>query len=194
SANVDLNEWGLFFTRHGGGLHATLVGSGGTSGYDVRRGSLGAGQQGEYGGSFANVYGEVGAEYSAPWLTLRPFAGLGYTSLHADGLTEEGALLNLAVSDASIDSLRSMVGLDTSWLLSHRNSLALDLRAMWMHDLLFGGVPHVHTGLAGLTGNAAIAGADIGRDFALLGTGLSMDLVPRRARLSGQYDVVTNHY
>lgn len=181
------------------------LGSGGTANYEVRRGvSFGNTAiqlpiqqtfQGNYDGSFANIYAEVGLEHSWEWLTLRPFVGLGYAHLNTEGHAEDASFLSLAVKEASIDSLRSMVGMDTSVLLLRQNSLSLDFRSMWMHDLLFGGIQHVRTGLSALgDGALVVAGTDIGRDFGVLGAGLSLDILPDRMRISGGYDLIINRY
>ena len=205
SAQVDLNDFGVFLTHHADLAYFTVLGSGGTANYEVRRGvSFGNTAiqlpiqqtfQGNYDGSFANIYAEVGLEHSWEWLTLRPFVGLGYTHLNTEGHAEDASFLSLAVKEASIDSLRSMVGMDTSVLLLRQNSLSLDLRSMWMHDLLFGGIQHVRTGLSALgDGALVVAGTDIGRDFGVLGAGLSLDILPDRMRISGGYDLIINRY
>jgi len=205
SAQVDVNDFGLFLTHHADLVYFTVLGSGGTATYDVRRGVVFGNTdiqvpiqqsfQGNYDGSFANVYAEVGLEQTWNWLTLRPFWGLGYTHLNTEGHAEDTSFLSLAVKEASIDSLRSMLGLDLSVLLSQNRGLSADFRSIWMHDLLFGGTQHVRTGISGLgDGGMVVAGTDIGRDFGVLGAGLSLDIVPNRFRISGGYDLIINRY
>lgn len=205
SAQTDLNEWGMFFSHHEDIAHFMLVGSGGNVANEIRRGiSFGntaiqmpiqQALTGDYSGSFASVYGETGFQLTWDWFTLRPFVGLGYTHVSQDGLTEEGGLLALRVQDSSVDSLRSMVGLDASALLFGNRSVSLDLRSMWMHDFLFGGTDSIEAGFDALPGSTfTVSGTEIGRDFAVLGAGLSLDLVPNRVRIGGGYDLIFNRY
>jgi len=205
SAQVDANEWGMFLTHHADLLYFTVLGSGGTAAYEVRRGVVFGNTaiqlpvqemfRSNFDGSFASVYSEVGLKHSWEWFTVRPFWGLGYTHLNTEGHAEDGGFLSLAVKESSIDSLRSMLGLDLSVLLSQQRGVSVDFRSMWMHDLLFGGVQHVRTGISALgDGSLVVAGADIGRDFGVLGAGLSLDIVPKRLRVSGGYDLIINRY
>jgi len=205
SAQTELNEWGMFFTHHEDFAHITLIGSGGSVSNKIRRGfSFGntaiqlpiqQSLAGDYHGSFASVYGEVGLHLRQGWLSFHPFLGLSYTHLGEDAFTEKGDLFALRVQESAVASLRSAVGLDVSALLFGYRSTSLDFRSMWMHDFLFGGVDSVVAGIDALpSGTFTVKGTDIGRDFAVLGTGLSFDLVPGRVRIGGGYDLIINRY
>ncbi len=205
AAQVDLNEWGLFLSHTADFVHFLAIGSGGTSTYDVNRGvSFGntaiqlpiqQTYRGNFDGSYGSVYGEIGLQTTSDWLTMRPFMGLGYTHLNTEGFTEDGDAFGLNVREASIDSLRSMLGLDLNILLTSQNNLTWDFRSAWMHDFLFGGVQQVQSGFgASSNGGFTVAGTDIGRDFAVLGTGLSLNLIPDRMRITGGYDLIFNRH
>lgn len=205
SAQTELNEWGMFFTHHEDFAHITLIGSGGSISNKIRRGfSFGntaiqlpirQSLTGDYNGTFASVYGEVGLHLQQGWLSFHPFLGLSYTQLNEGNFVEDGGLFALRVQDSNIDSLRSVLGLDVSALLFSYRSTSLDFRSMWMHDFLFGGVDSIVAGIEALPGGTfSVQGTDIGRDFAVLGTGLSFDLVPGRVRIGGGYDLIINRY
>ncbi len=203
SAHTDLNEWGMFLSHHADIAHVLLIGSGGSVDNKIRR-DIRFGNTaiqlpiqdrlaGRYDGSFANVYGEAGLRLSQDWLTVRPFLGLAYTHVNQDNFVEEGGPLALRVQDASVESLRSLVGLDTNIYLAPLGAASLDFRSLWMHDFLFDGVDTIVAGLDAMPGGAfTVTGTDIGRDFAVLGASLSFDIIPDRVRLAGGYDLIVN--
>ncbi len=204
SANAQANEFGVLFAHHTDVAHLLLVAGGGTVDIDARRGFAFGNTDlqvpvfesltGNYDGTLANVYGEYGRRYGRGNTTYRPFLGLGYVLYSQGNITEQSNGLGaLTINGTSITSLRSFIGLDTSTLMRPQGNLRLDARAIWMHDFLNNGVATVLSNFSGTPGlGFAVQGVALGRDFAVIGTSLSRNLVNDNTRLFAGYDLFAN--
>ena len=128
-------------------------------------------------------------------LVLQPFAGLQYVYVRQNAFTETGAgAINLASGGIDTHSMRSNLGTRLRWQPYQAGNgwaLAPEIRSSWLHEFLdttsivnaqFAGV-----GGAGFTAN----GLDLGRDWAVVGTGLSM-LANDRWQVRTDYDTQFN--
>jgi outer membrane autotransporter protein len=135
---------------------------------------------GNPGGYELAAYVEAGRNWElAPNLLLQPLASLQYAYLNLDSYTETGGISALAFDDESYQSVKGSMGARlTRRLLESAAGFRLDgqLRGRWVHE--FGdNQSSVDTWFVS---NAAsvftIRDAEISRDSALLGAGLSADL------------------
>ena len=144
----------------------------------VQVGNLARLASGDSDGWQSFAYGEQGMNLvMANGRTLQPFAGLQYVYVRQNAFAETGAgAMGLDVTGIDTHSLRSLVGgrllLEPS-VGRYGMTMTPVLRGSWMHEYLdttsvvnaqFAGV-----GGAGFTAN----GLDLGRDWAILGTGLN---------------------
>ncbi len=204
SANAHLNEFGMLFTHHNDVDHFLAIAGGGWADFDTRRGfvtgntniqnPLAQSITADYGGSYASLYFEYGRRYDTTSTVLRPFLGLGYVNFTQSDFVEESTGLGaLAVNEASIDSLRSMLGADANILVLANGNVRLDARAIWSHDFLDGGIASVTSNFAGVPGAGFVVhGNNIGRDFAIVGTSLSRSYWDGNVRLFTGYDLIAN--
>jgi subtilase-type serine protease len=112
---------------------------------------------------------------------LQPFVGVQYIGLWTDGYTEEGAgALNLQVGDQNNNSLRSQLGarflLPMAITQNSPARLIPEVSARWMHEFLDDDrvLPVQFAGTPGSTFNTQ--GVSAGQDFAVLGTGATLQL------------------
>jgi len=194
SVSAQANEFGVLLAHHTELDHFLLLAGGGGVDLDVQRIGPGAATNGGPHGSFANVYGEYGLRFGDDDLIVRPFAGLGYVLYAQDRFTENGSSLGSLTIDAlTIDSLRSLVGLDMGLQLDELGATRLDTRVAWMHDYVSDGGATVLSSFAGAPGPGfVVQGAGIGRDFAVVGASLSHRLRGDSVRLFGGYDLIAN--
>ena len=110
---------------------------------------------------------------------LQPYAALQYLYTRQNAFTETGAgVLNMNVAGIDANSLRSLIGMRLAgkgWQQGDRPITPV-ARALWLHEFL-----STSTGLnaqfAPIGGSTfAVQGANLGRDWAILGTGLNMNL------------------
>ena len=128
------------------------------------------------------------------YLNLQPYAALEYIQLQQNDFVETGAnSIDIATGGLRADAFRSILG---SRILANlpTNSgrpLTLEGRAAWRHEFLNEN-RILDASFAGQTGvNFAIAGVNVDRDAAILGTGLIYQL---RSNFSvfANYDVLTS--
>jgi len=138
-------------------------------------------------------YAEVGVETCYGAWNLRPMVAVQYTYLQQDAFTETGAPgANLAVDRMETNSLRSYLGLHANRDLCTNRGWGLrpEARATWVHEYLDS--DSILVGNFGVPGVPAfaIAGLDYGRDWALLGVGLTADFA--RLNVFANYDIQVN--
>jgi outer membrane autotransporter protein len=164
--------------------------------YNVSRGLVGLGRTAtsSYGGDDAVV--DLGISRPAQYdgWQITPRAGFSYFHIGQSAFTESGAnSLDLAVNPASLDALRSRLGISVSQpMMLGATQILPELRAAWTHDFLddrgafaaaFSGAPAV---------NFTQIGAATGRDAAELGAGVSFAIaqttIPGQLSAFVQYD------
>jgi len=148
---------------------------------------------GDMDGLQTNLYLERGRSLCLGGYNLQPFAALQYVYLHQGSLTESGAgPVNLVVGSLDAHSLRSIVGgrLATSRTTRSGRLLTPELHASWMHEFLDTNQV-VSSTFAGTSATFAVSGVDLGRDWANLGAGATLQL-NHHARVYGGYDVQVN--
>ncbi|WP_188261945.1 autotransporter outer membrane beta-barrel domain-containing protein [Azospirillum tabaci] len=130
----------------------------------------------------------IGTGYAMLWngTRIEPFAGLRFDRVTRDGFSETGAgALGLSVDDTDLSTLRTSLGLRTSWRLkAGETALEPELRARWDHDFLD---VTARSGARLLGASYTVSGTQPGRDAAVLGAGLTADLGDR-FQAYGSYD------
>ncbi|WP_029003693.1 autotransporter outer membrane beta-barrel domain-containing protein [Azorhizobium doebereinerae] len=105
---------------------------------------------------------------------LEPFAGLSYTRVSTDAVTETGGAAALSIASGALDSTATQLGLRAATLLpTGPGGATLDLHGLagWQHG--FGsGLPVVSAQFAAGSLPFAVAGAPIAADSLLVGVGL----------------------
>ena len=127
-----------------------------------------------------NLDATTGWDVKTAHAVVSPFLGLAYDRLMLGSFTESGAgALNLALAGQTAESLRSTLGVKVSrqfkpdWCdLTPYASLG------WQHELENQSRALAAQLASGGTGTFTVMTADVARDAALLGAGLSMDWTP----------------
>jgi len=151
--------------------------AGGFSSYDQTRKTLGTTATASPDGSevMANVSGGYDIKIGS-WL-VSPEAGVNYTYLEKDGFSETGAgAFNLNVGQQDVNSFRTKLGFHVSNLFKWDGmKFSPELHASWYHECLdnTNGVSTSVPGAPAL-GTFLVTTTPAGRDFALLGCGISV--------------------
>jgi len=153
--------------------YTVVAGSVAYDDYGSRRDTATGIADGDYDGGQTSVFAEHGLERQIGCYIVEPSAALQYTWLHQNGFTETGAgANNLTVDDADTHSLRTILG---TRIMTTRctclGELEPEFRAQWMHELL-----DATTGITATSGGTTFVSpsAGLGRDFAILGGGLTL--------------------
>ncbi|MGX1743319.1 autotransporter domain-containing protein [Bosea sp. NPDC055353] len=136
---------------------------------------------------------EAGYGFDLGWGTVEPLAGLRYTYLRQDGFTESGADgIGLTLGGQTAQSLLGSVGLKLAKTFDLGGSqVALEARALWQHEFLDTGMV-LDAAFAGApAATFAVRGAEMGRDSAVLGLGVSARAADKLTLFAG-YDVRLN--
>ncbi|MCE9606357.1 MAG: autotransporter outer membrane beta-barrel domain-containing protein [Planctomycetia bacterium] len=98
----------------------------------------------------------------------------------------------MAVGGTDSHALRSLLGLRTSrpWVTRGGQVIAPQLRALWLHEYL-NPATTLNAGFASAGGSFNTQGLNMGRDWAVLGTGLTWQ-ANRHLSAFANYDVQTN--
>lgn len=160
----------------------------------INAGGLNLTAQGDYDGWQGFSYLERGfILHEAERFSTQPFGALQYVHVRQNGFTETGAgAANLSVEGLDDDSLRSLVGVRTQVrTVPSRAKITPEFRAVWVHEFLDVNSPVVAT-FAPVGGTSFIAeGLNMGRDWALVGTGLNCYL-GRGWSAQANYDAQVN--
>lgn len=147
------------------------------------------------------AYLERGFDYRVPFGKWQPFVGLQYVGLQQEGFTENGAgSLNLTAGKTDGYGLRSMLGtrFNLNTFSVRRGKLAVVANATWMHEFLETRTDFTakfsNPGQANFSSDAnfTVRGNDAGRDWAILGTGMTFDR--NKLRLFAGYDIYLNSH
>ena len=164
--------------------------------YDTERQFIGNwAAKSKHSGFVGTAYAERGLEFQGEYVKWQPFFGLQYIGNQQQGFTENGICpLNLAGDITTANSFRSLLGirLSTNLARTHRGSLALFGQSIWMHEFLNETSTNFTGKFAALPNNGTytVSGNNAGRDWAILGTGLTYDT--RQWRLFAGYDISMN--
>ena len=164
---------------------------------DIRRtitsGGLNQSAQGDVDGVQTILYLERGRSYDLRGWRVQPYAALQYLFLHQGDLVETGGQpLRLDVGHLDAHSLRSILGkrVATTFCTPRGRRVTPEFRAAWMHEFLDTNQALTST-FAGSAGSFAVRGVDLGRDWATVGGGLSLQ-TNRHARAFAGYDTQFN--
>jgi outer membrane autotransporter protein len=189
---------GLYLRREMKVGYMLLNGGLGYNQYDTTRTLLAVpnpiSNRGKHSGFVGTLYGERGLEFQGAIFKWQPFLGLQFIGNQLESFSENGPAATIDGDITTIGSFRSLFGtrFSTDLARSHRGSLSLFGQAVWMHEML----DSTHTDFSGqITGQKAIynitaTGNDAGRDWAIVGTGLTYDT--RCWRLFAGYDITLN--
>ena len=143
------------------------------------------------------VYGERGLNICGCFFNWQPFVAMQYIGNQRESFTERGGTSmnhNLSGNRMTTSSLRSLLGTRVSKDLArtHRGTLSMFGQAIWMHEFLSDTSPDF-TGKFALypnSGTFTVDGNNTGRDWAIIGTGLTYDT--KQWRLFAGYDITMN--
>ncbi len=187
TADIESAQVGAFLRR--GDFQGDYYILAGTAAYDHYRTERDSGARGDFDGGQLGTYLERGREINFGGVVLRPNVGLQYIWLHQDGHDETG------IGAASLDgvnehSLRTLVG--SSFQGVSRSMVGGNVSpyasAHWMHEFL-----DTTTNVNGQVGGAGFTtgGLSLGRDWAVLGTGLNYNQGGSTSLFAG-YNLQTN--
>jgi len=198
-ANSQNSFGGLYYKGEDDYGYSLAYGGLGDNHYDVKRDITFAGRsaKGSFDGYEAMVYAERGLDIELGRARLQPFVGIQYIGLHQDSFAESGAgVLDLGVDAFNANSLRSALGGRLGWDIfpRERGIITFDLHGEWMHEFLEDTyspptAQFSNPGLANFESSSkfTIHGVDLGRNYAVFGTGLNWNF--HTLRLFGGYDV-----
>ena len=122
-------------------------------------------------------------------VNVTPYAALDYVHAHIDGFSETGGFGALSVNSADGNSFATTLGvrLTSRIALANYGTLTPELRLGWSHEFLDAS-QSIAAALVGVAGsNFSATGIAFGRDAALVGAGISMELSPD-AKVFVDYD------
>ena len=145
-------------------------------------GSVDRAASADYNGYSLSTLAEAGYEFRpTERFSIRPLANLQYSWLMTESFTESGAdSLNLRTDSLSTNSLRTGLGARLAYehVLESGARVIPKVRALWTHELLDNDVTY-NTSLSGAnTGQEfPVAGVETSRDRAVLGAGVTYEMV-----------------
>lgn len=197
-ANIDDHFFGVYLTQYWDCDYYILAGCFGYNDYEVQRrvqfNEIDRIAQGNHDGWQSSIYVERGHEFHWRRLALTPYTGLQYIYLRQNGVTETGAdSLDLSIGGNDLNSLRTLLGTRLTFSRFQRPALppAFELRALWLHELLDETTGLFTAQLAGGGPAFPIRGVSLGRDWAILGTGVHFAFW-KNTSLYANYDLFMN--
>ena len=129
--------------------------------------------------------------------SFQPYFGLQYVHLGQGGFVEDptnAPNAALTINGLNHDSLRTVFGgrLARQFALLGSNT-TVEFRTAWLHEMLDATSPMMNARLSAAASTATFtaSGADLGRDWCWLGTGLKWNL-GSRVSLYADYDLMLN--
>jgi len=180
SLDVNGGKIGLYATAFSGGFYVDTAVTGGFNSYDTRRTALLGSALGSTNGGDLTALVAGGYDWKSGGLSIGPIAGFQYTYTSIDSFTESGSLAPLSFNSQNTDSIRTSVGLKTSYEWKIGGVLVKpELRAAWQHE--FGDTDSsIVSRFANGAGNSfTVNGPQIGRDSLLVGAGVAVLLNDR---------------
>ena len=198
---IEAESYSLNFNgNHNFGPHYVLgvVGYGHDE-YDASRrmsfGAIDRTAQADFDGDAFALYVESGLTGCWNSHVFQPLIGLQYVHLHHDGFTETGAdALDLALPENGFDSLRLALGarIVHSFVTERGWTFVPEARIRWMHEFLDdAGIIAPRFAVGGSP--FPISGGRLGRDFLVLGAGLTVQLTDRVGVFAGYDAQVSGH-
>ena len=173
---VDGAKLGAYGTYFDEGLYVDAALQGGYNSYDTRRTALRGTATGSTTGSEVNALIATGYDFTSDALRIGPTASFQYTHLGLGGFRESGSLVPLNLPAQSSDSTRTAIGLKAAYEFRLASGVVVrpEGRLAWQHEL--GDIAYgINARLANGGGKVfTVQGAEIGRDSALLGLGVSV--------------------
>jgi outer membrane autotransporter protein len=190
NGDLDVNggKVGLYATAFGGGFYADAATIGGFDGYDTDRAALLGNAHGSTDGAEFTALVACGYDWKTGGLSIGPIANFQYTYVDFDGFTENGSLAPLKFNGQNADSIRTSVGLKTSYDWKVGSVLVRpEIRAAWQHE--FGDTEYsiVSSFANGAGSSFTVNGPAIGRDSLLIGAGAAV-LLNDRVSVYAYYD------
>jgi len=183
--SVMLGGYGTYF-RDASFINAAFVY--GHNDYDNRRIAVGTANVGSNTGNQFAAQASIGTDLQWGSLIATPEAGLQYTSVQIGAFTETGNAA-LAIGKDDVDSLRSSLGvrLRQDWNAAF-GTLRPEVRAAWQHEFL-DDQRSIRASFvdAALPGSFEAISAGLGRNFGIVGAGLSASL-GQQSTVSFNYD------
>ena len=147
-----------------------------------------------YGGNNFSFYTETGRTIFGQFVHLQPYGALEYIQVYQNSFTETGAdSIDVATGGEQAAAFRSLLGtrLFSNFHTDSGMLLTLEGRAAWRHEFLDESRV-LDASFAGQTGGTfAIAGVNVDRDAAILGTGLTCH-ISKAFSVFANYDVVVS--
>jgi|CZKQ01.1.fsa_nt_gi outer membrane autotransporter protein len=179
--DVDGGKVGAYATMFGKGLFGSkfyvdgAVG-GGFNSYDTRRTGLqDEPVRGSTDGSEFNAMISYGSDWTFGCFNIGTWSSVQYTNVSIDQFTETGSLAPLIIQDQDENSFRATTGLHASYDIKAGHFIFRpEVRAAYQHEYCDQAY-QVDSQLASGAGTVfRVRGPNIGRDAALVGTGMSM--------------------
>ena len=176
TVKMDSGKLGVYGTVFDRGFFLNGVVGGGLNSYDTKRETLGGLARGNTSGSDFNALLGTGYTYRKGGFSAGPIGSVRYTWVGIDGFTERSSLAPLKIGEQSEESLKSTVGLQSSYVfqLGKTTTLTPQIRAQWQHEYLDTARGIGASFLPG--GSFTVYGPNMGRDSLLLDVGTSMQL------------------
>jgi uncharacterized protein with beta-barrel porin domain len=175
SIDVDGGTGGFYATAFGNGFYVDTSVTGGASNYDTRRAALLGTATGSTDGGNLNVLVAGGYDWTNGALTIGPIASFQYTYASMNGFTETGSLAPLRFNDQNVDSIRTALGIKTSYDLKIGGVLIRpEVRASWQHEYADSSYSIVANFANGAGNSFSVVGPELGRDSLLIGAGFAI--------------------
>jgi outer membrane autotransporter protein len=177
NGDLDVNggKIGLYATAFSGGFYVDTAVTGGFNSYDTSRTALLGEAHGSTNGGDLTALVAGGYDWKSGGLSIGPIANFQYTYTSIDGFTESGSLAPLNFNDQNADSIRTAIGLKTSYDWKIGGALLKpELRAAWQHE--FGDTDYalVSRFANGAGSSFTVHSPTIGRDSLLVGAGVAV--------------------
>jgi outer membrane autotransporter protein len=183
--NIDAQNYhaSVYGSKTFGTAYALGVLSYGHSDYDASRrvvfGAIDRTAVASFDANEFSTYAEAGLYRHLGAVQVQPLVGLQYINLDRNGFTETGAdALNLAVGRNSSNSFRGILGARVArpFLTESCHLIVPEVRARWMHEFL-DQEEIISPRFASVgSGSFAVRGINSGRDFLVLGAGITAGL------------------
>jgi autotransporter-associated beta strand protein len=181
-ADVDSYHVGLYGHYNQGIFYSTGIVAYGYQQYETTRRIpfFGLTANADYDGQQFIAYGEKGLNLCFGGLRVQPLVGLQYIALQRDAFTESGAFpFNLAVAEDHVNSLRLSAGGRIAPELppGFFGAIIPEFRGRWVHELKDDDQT-LSAAFAGGGNNFAVTSAELGRNFGVVGAGITAQLSP----------------
>lgn len=185
--DVDGGKGGGYATVFGKGFFGSRIylqgaASGGWNNYDTRRTTLGltssglADATGHTDGTEFDGLVAYGSDWTFGCFNIGTWSTFQYTNIDVNGFDESGSLAPLHFPDQDHESIRTTTGLHASYdIHAGRTLIRPEVRAAWFHE--YGDRAYsIDARFLDCAHGFTVYGPEIGRDAALVGAGLSVQM------------------